>query len=324
MSTHRNTGTTQPLVSVIVPVYNKAHFLPDALQSFERQTYENVEWVIVDDGSEDKSGLICRSWMPQHGTVCFLQKSNGGASSARNEGFRHARGEYVLFWDADDVQEASAIEKMVNAALIEKSDVVVSAIKRTGQSGNVRNLFTCTAHKANSEDALLEWLYGEVSTGPYTKLVSRSLLVDHAIRFEEGIINEDVMWTAKVLGSAKTVLFLGVPLYHYISRPESVTMAAADMRLIDVFDNCEKLERYIEETYPKIMGACRDYCASTCWNVILTTSRGGVRKLHHELYFRGIEEYAKRKDDIRRCRYNLKDRLLQLLLQYHLYELILR
>ena len=322
MSTCWNADVTLPLVSVVVPVYNKAQFLPDALRSFERQTYENVEWVIVDDGSEDESGEICRSWRPGRGAVCFLQKSNGGASSARNEGFRHARGEYILFWDADDVQDPSAIEKMTRAALDNRADVVVSAIKRIDLNGAERCLFTCDVHKTNSEDALLEWLYGRVSTGPCTKLVRKSLLIDRAICFEEGIINEDAMWTAEVLGSAKTVLFLGEPLYHYISRPESVTMAAADMRLMDVFDNCEKLEHYIEEAYPRIVGACRDYCASICWNVILTTSRGNVRKLYPELHSRGIEEYNKRKDDIKRCRHSLKDRALQFLIKLHLYHII--
>ena len=324
MSVGQNASAAMPLVSVVVPIYNKAPFLTDALRSFERQTYGSVEWVLVDDGSTDASGDICRSWKPGHGSARFLQKENGGASSARNEGLRHARGEYVLFWDADDAQDPNAIEKMVAAALAAHADVAVSAIRRIEQDGREVDLFTCEEHKSCAEEALSEWLRGKVSTGPVTKLVRRSVLEDNAIGFEEGVINEDVMWTAEVLCSAETVVFLGEPLYHYISRPGSVTMAATDMRLLDVFDNCAKLERYIGETHPDISDACRDYCASVCWNVICASSEGEARRRYPELYSKSMAEYAKRRNDIHRCRNGLKDRVLQVLVDLGLYGLIKR
>ena len=149
-----------PLVSVVIPVYNKERFLPDALLSFNEQTYKNIEWIIVDDGSTDASSDICRSWRARRGYIRLIKKENGGASSARNEGLRHARGEYVLFCDADDAQDPGAIEALVAAALSERADVVLSAIKRINQDGDERNLFVCDNHSASSEEALKEWLRG--------------------------------------------------------------------------------------------------------------------------------------------------------------------
>lgn len=322
MSVSHKTSAVLPLVSVVVPVYNKAPFLPDAFRSFDMQTYENVEWVIVDDGSTDASRDVCLLWKPKRGTSRVICKENGGASSARNEGLRRAEGEYVLFWDADDVQDQNAIDRMVGAALDEDADVVVSAIKRIEGDGREQDLFVCERHVAHAEQALIEWFQEKVSTGPCTKLIRKPLLDKNHILFEEGVINEDAMWTAEVLCSAGTIVFLGEPLYHYVSRPGSVTMAAADMRLADVFDNCAKLERYIEETHPGIIGVCRDYCASACWNVILASARGEVRRKYPELYSRCMVEYSERRKDIHRCRCGLKDRVFQVLVRLGLYSLM--
>lgn len=89
----------RPLVSVIVPVYNASDYLAATLRSFEGQSYGNVEWVLVDDGSTDGSAQVCAEWCaadPLHRRL--FRKQNGGASSARNTGLEHAVGAYVLFW----------------------------------------------------------------------------------------------------------------------------------------------------------------------------------------------------------------------------------
>lgn len=114
---------------------------------------------------------------------------------------------------------------------------------------------------------------GGVSTGPYTKLVPRSLLVDNDIRFKEGITNEDVMWTAEVLSSANSVMLLGEPLYRYIARAGSVTNTFQAGTVV-VFDNCRKLESFIARHHPGLLDSCTTYCARSCWNVILAASRG--------------------------------------------------
>ena len=89
---------------------------------------------------------------------------------------------------------------------------------------------------------------GGVSTGPYSKLVPRQLLIDNGIRFEEGVINEDVLWTAEVLTASSSVAFLGEPLYHYIAREGSVT-GTFDSRVAIVFDNCRRLKHFVLELF---------------------------------------------------------------------------
>ncbi len=152
--------TTQPLVSVIVPVYNAADYLPATFRSFEGQSYGNTEWILVDDGSSDDSADLCNEWCSiESARRSLIRKQNGGASSARNVGLEHAAGDYVLFWDCDDEQSPTAIER-----LVENSPgcdgVAVCAIRRVLPDGNSFDLFACRRHESTSEDALDEWLRG--------------------------------------------------------------------------------------------------------------------------------------------------------------------
>ena len=152
----------RPLVSVIVPVYNASDYLAATLRSFEGQSYGNVEWVLVDDGSTDGSAQVCAEWCaadPLHRRL--FRKQNGGASSARNTGLEHAMGAYVLFWDSDDTQSSLAIEKLVECSHGFDS-VSVCAIRRMLPDGRGRDLFTCRRHESTPEEALDEWLRGGI------------------------------------------------------------------------------------------------------------------------------------------------------------------
>lgn len=149
-----------PKVTVIVPVYNAARWLPASFRSFERQSYENTEWVLIDDGSADSSAELCSSWCerdPAHRRL--VRKENGGASSARNVGLDVAAGDYVLFWDSDDEQDPMAIEKMVEG-ISGPGGLVVSSIRRVLPDGSYRDLFSCERHTMKPEGAVAAWLQG--------------------------------------------------------------------------------------------------------------------------------------------------------------------
>ena len=151
---------TSPKVSVIVPVYNAEEWLPGSFCSFEEQSYSNIEWVLVDDGSTDESAGLCAEWCSADiARRRFVHKENGGASSARNAGLNVAMGEYVLFWDSDDEQDPMTVEKMVES-LPGPDGVVVCAIRRVLPDGSWRNIFTCERHIATPRASVDEWLGG--------------------------------------------------------------------------------------------------------------------------------------------------------------------
>jgi glycosyltransferase involved in cell wall biosynthesis len=94
-----------PIISVIVPCYNQAHFLPEALASVQAQTFQDWECIIVNDGSPDNTSAVAREWVKMDSRFRYIEKSNGGRSSTRNRGLLEARGEYIQFLDADDLIE---------------------------------------------------------------------------------------------------------------------------------------------------------------------------------------------------------------------------
>ena len=152
-----------PMVSVIITVYNGARWLPAAFKSFENQTYGNVEWVLVDDGSSDDSADLCARWcsVDPFRRRFVRKEKNGGISAERNDGFGYATGDYILFWDCDDEQDSGAIEKMV-ASVDRPDDVVVCSIRRVLPDGSYQDLFACDRHETTPEGALAEWLRGGI------------------------------------------------------------------------------------------------------------------------------------------------------------------
>lgn len=313
--------TNQPKVSVIVPVYNAAKWLPATFRSFENQTYSNIEWILVDDGSRDDSAGLCASWCyADRLRRSLVRKKNGGASSARNVGLDHATGEFVLFWDSDDEQDPTAVERMVNS-VPDNNGVAVCAVRCVADDGEEHDLFICQPDTVTPVRALEEWLLGRVSTGPITKLVPRRLLGEAKIRFEEGIINEDVLWTAQVFGNADSIALMGEPLYRYVAHEGSVTKSFGSNKL-DVFDNCRKLENYIKQRYPSLVGPCACYCARSCWNVALAASRGDSKRDYPEVYRGAMRELDARKTAIAKYCTTPKERLLRLLVRTGIYGLL--
>ena len=109
---HASGSSMNGAVSIIVPVYNCEKWLPDCIESLTRQTYSELEIILVNDGSTDGSLSICKKYEKQDERIYLVNKKNGGVSSARNTGLKHANGEWVTFVDADDWLETDAIERI--------------------------------------------------------------------------------------------------------------------------------------------------------------------------------------------------------------------
>ena len=121
----------KPKVSVIVPAYNVSKYIPEALASLEKQTFSDFEVLVVDDGSTDDTVAVVQKFCQRDNRFSLLQKPNGGLSSARNYGIRHAKGEYIALLDGDDIYHRDKIATHV-ARLYEKPDVgVVYSASRT-------------------------------------------------------------------------------------------------------------------------------------------------------------------------------------------------
>ena len=164
------------LVSVVVPVYGVEKYVEKCLDSLSHQSYENIEVIVVDDGSTDRSGDICEEFAKKDKRIKVFHKTNGGLSDARNYGIKRAKGEYVCLVDSDDWVKSGFVEKMVNVALRENADIVVC-----GYNDMVPGRITMTGEEATMR-LLVE--QENVDIIAWNKMYRRSLFDD--VSYPEG------------------------------------------------------------------------------------------------------------------------------------------
>lgn len=212
-----------PEISVIVPVYKVEQYLPRCIQSILRQTYKNIEAILVDDGSPDGCGAICDEYAKEDSRVQVLHKPNGGLSSARNAGIEQARGHYIAFVDSDDWIDADMLEILYNA--VKKYDAQIAECSfRSIYPNCIREETACTAAciEGTNLDALegiLDW--NHFKSVAWNKLYARETIGD--IRYPLGKLHEDEYTTYKFFYNAEKLVYVDVSKYNYnCTRTDSI------------------------------------------------------------------------------------------------------
>lgn len=219
-----------PLVSIILPIYNTAPYLNRCLDSITGQTYKELEIICVDDGSEDGSELIVDQYAQHDARIRVVHKENGGESSARNVGLRMMTGQYVGFMDCDDWIEPDMYEKLVFCIMSQGVDLVASTwYCESGESGKkVKNVRTVSKGVFGRED-LLHYIYERDYYRGFAymwdKLYRRELFYDQRGRlmlFDEDLeLGGDVLYLAKLVLNVKTACYMDEAFYHYYQRDTS-------------------------------------------------------------------------------------------------------
>ena len=250
----------KPLVSVIIPVYNVAPYLNEALDSVVQQTYRHLEILIIDDGSTDGSGPICDEYADDP-RVKVTHQDNRGLSHARNAGLDRMSGEFVCFLDSDDAYEAAFVEKLVEAITREPSDISVcqytvfktngKMLHRAGRNRRIGSLAPLLKEgKYGRAEALRALVDGKLNTMVWNKLYRKSLW--NGIRFPDAHNYEDIDTVLRVLDLCSSIFMIDLPLYLYRERPESITHTHTKKNSGDWTLACARLEQYVEEHIPEI------------------------------------------------------------------------
>ena len=207
------------MVSIIVPVYNVGAYLRKCLDSILNQTYRELEILVIDDGSTDRSGRICDEYRKDR-RVRVFHTENRGLSCARNLGLDEAKGEWIGFVDADDWIEPDMYELLIEKAVETGADIVECGwFREYPKSTKIRKAETsCYSLSLKAIEALLQ---GRLSYSVWDKVWKKELF-SH-IRFPEGRVSEDIAVTYKLLEKANLVTGISVPLYHYLQRDSSIT-----------------------------------------------------------------------------------------------------
>lgn len=211
------------LVSIVVPVYNAEKYLSRCLDSILAQTHENIEVLLIDDGSKDESGRICDGYAQKDGRVRVWHTQNGGVAKARNVGIENARGDWLTFVDADDWLEKEGVEKMLEFTLAQEADLGIFSLKFIYSSstsdlqifpfvGTPKQLF-----ERHGDTNVLTPLI----CSPCTKLYKRSLVQDGGIRFLPGVpFGEDFIFNSYYLRVCTKLASQNTGYYNYDCTPQ--------------------------------------------------------------------------------------------------------
>ncbi len=224
----------EPLVSIIVPIYNAEAYLPACLDSIHSQTYRSLEVWLVNDGSTDGSIRACAAMAEADPRFHLLDLPNGGVSAARNAALDRCTGKYIQFADGDDRLTPDATALMVRAAESTGSDLVIAHFyrvigERMAQRGHIpdRRVLTRQEFAQEMVKAPANYYYGVL----WNKLYRRSLVEKHGIRCETEVSwCEDFLFNLEYIRHARLIAAVPEPVYYYYKREGSLVTSQASLR----------------------------------------------------------------------------------------------
>ena len=214
-------------LSIIIPVYNVEQYLQSCVQSVITQTYQDLQVILVNDGSTDSSGILCDQLAQQDSRMQVVHKENGGLSDARNAGLKVATGDYVAFLDSDDVYLLKdGLELLMALAQAEQPDVLLfQAVDVYPNHQSVRKAYDEDYMATHSGTEVFAQLVRTQSFNMSAcfQLIRRELLESHQLYFEKGLLSEDVDWSLRLWKHVSKVRAINLPLYGYQHRGGSIT-----------------------------------------------------------------------------------------------------
>lgn len=238
-------GNNDPLISVIVPVYNSEQYLEKCVESIQNQSYSNLEIILVNDGSADRCGKICNLLSERDSRISVIHQENGGQAKARNAGIDLAKGELFMFVDSDDYIDIQMAERMYKRIQKDQSDIAVCGHYYLDEAGNELGVYFMQdtvrtgyqilemAYKGTKNDFLLNSVI-------WNKLYKRFLF--EKVHFPEGRLQEDEATVYKLLDQCRKVSILSEPLYYYVRHANSTMTSTYSVKRLDGIEAC--FERY--------------------------------------------------------------------------------
>lgn len=213
-----------PTISVIIPVYNTAIFLPRSIEAVLAQSYSDVEILLINDGSTDHSAEVLDSYARSDSRLTVIDhESNKGLSAARNTGLKHAHGEYVYFLDSDDWIDLTYLEQMHAAARMSGSDIINNTtILCEHPIGKPKPLFFGNLSHDCSGFLSASRLIYNIMWSSCTHLFRRNFLLDSGVSYPEGLIHEDMYFQPVTYMSTEQVYIIKGPAYHYRIRTNGI------------------------------------------------------------------------------------------------------
>ena len=228
-------------VSIIVPVYNVESWLNKCIDSLLDETYEDIEILLIDDGSTDKSGEICDKYALKNKKIKVFHNKNQGLSYSSNFGIENATGKYVMFVDSDDyISDKKIVEKFINILNDEKSDFIYTSYCRfnDGKDDEITEILSIDIEKNEIKNKsgidILALLIekNNYHHAAYLKICNRKFLIDNNLFFKEGIYHEDAEWSPKLFYYSKKISIYSEPYYMRRMRENSIITTTNEKSIV--------------------------------------------------------------------------------------------
>lgn len=266
------------LVSIIIPAYNTEKYIENCLRSITNQTYNNLEIIVIDDGSTDETYKLCKSWENKDERLRIIKKSNTGVSDTRNIGIKLANGKYIVFIDSDDYVSDDYVETLVDNIgdaqmvcgeyyyVINGKIVTHNSYLDDGSSESISNIDAVNLmHKKNSFQGYL-----------WNKIFLKNIILDNNIFFETDVkIWEDMLFCIQYLSKIEKVFYYNKPIYYYIKRENSALNSGDVWQENTQLKAIEKMYKISEEFKGSFYKYIRDYYANYLVGLL---GKGGYQK----------------------------------------------
>lgn len=256
----------EPLISVIIPVYNVEEYLDRSMETVVAQTYQNLEIILVNDGSTDNSGQLCDKWAAKDARIRVIHQNNGGPSCARNAALDIASGEYILFSDSDDLL-SSDLCKRLYLSLTEDCDIAICDFEHVFPNVTYSFSNSHNVEYVDREDLICKmWYQTGIIPSACAKLYRKEIFAVH--RFTPGLIFEDIDLLHELFWQARKIAYVHARLYGYVHRSNSITTTAFSQRDMDIFKVTDRILRFCEDR-PDLVKAARAYAVVAALRVYL-------------------------------------------------------
>ena len=272
------------MVSIIVPVYNIKEYLPRCVDSLVGQSFEDLEILLVDDGSTDSSGVLCDALAGADSRIRVIHKENGGLSDARNAGLDAAAGDWILFVDGDDYLVPFAVERLMEQARTDVDFVQFSYLETEDCAWQGDGNRPVSCEETSEQEKMWRRVYdlGGEGASSCTKLWNRRVF--ETVRFQKGILHEDEELLNRVLPRCRRAVYTNLVLYGYFMRPGSIVHSGFRKKSMDVFPILESRTEILKKA------GCKELARETCARRFQTAAwqycfakKGGFREESAEL-----------------------------------------
>ncbi|NYE03861.1 glycosyltransferase involved in cell wall biosynthesis [Bacillus niacini] len=290
------------LISIVVPVYNVEQYIKRCIDSLIHQTYKDIEILLVNDGSTDRSGIICEDYAQKDKRIKIIHKVNGGLTSARLAGFKVARGEYIAFVDSDDWVSRDMYKRLYNKIIEDAADICMCSYSTVVDNVKYAKSIPVKpgVYKTDQirEDILVKmagrknWVEEDYLTGFITlKLYKKTLIKEDWFFSEREFFAEDILFNLHAISTAKCVTVINENLYYYFYNSASLSNVYRNKK----WDQLLKLNRYCRQFFQAqgLFDTAKLRLDNALIGAVLGSIDNEAKKNNTKSFFRKIEEISR-------------------------------